>query len=162
MAKKHRKQNRSKAHRIDRRIAEGRAKLDALIADYRRSQAKQPQTPDRVEQFKSEHPDLFDITPAKHFIPKHSRRRAEYEAYINSPEWRAFRMTIFAQRGRRCQNCGTEKGIIHVHHLNYNRFGHEKPKDVRVLCEECHTKEHQRLGGLASGAARKRRREKSA
>lgn len=78
-------------------------------------------------------------------------RYAEYVAYINSPEWRVFRLTIFALRGRRCERCGDDgSGIREVHHLTYENLGHEKPEDVQVLCVECHHLAHPKKGRRTS------------
>ena len=68
--------------------------------------------------------------------------RVAYLEYIDSPEWRAFRMTVFATRGRTCQRCGAEKGTLHIHHLHYRNLLHEKLEDVQVLCEDCHCAAH--------------------
>lgn len=38
--------------------------------------------------------------------------------------------------------CGSKKDI-HVHHLTYERMGHELDSDLMVLCEVCHDKVHQ-------------------
>jgi hypothetical protein len=62
----------------------------------------------------------------------------EYLAYLQSPEWKLFRLTIFAQRGKKCERCGRTNGSIQVHHLHYQNIGHEQPEDVQVLCFRCH------------------------
>ncbi len=102
--------------------------------------------------------DAFDVTSADEFIAgrvkkkkrkrrstgRKALRRAKYEAYINSPEWKLFRVTVFAARGRKCERCCTIKGEMHVHHLHYRNFGKEKLEDVQILCERCHKAEHGR------------------
>lgn len=42
------------------------------------------------------------------------------------------------QAGHRCQDCGRPSPSLEVHHLNYERFGHERMSDLRVLCTPCH------------------------
>lgn len=71
-----------------------------------------------------------------------SRRQAHYVEYIQSDRWGAFRERIIAERGRRCERCGAEDGVRHVHHKTYQRFGREIPADVEILCVLCHDKEH--------------------
>lgn len=69
----------------------------------------------------------------------------EYEAYIKSKEWKAIRVAAIEQAGNRCSRCGfTPKSLrqLHVHHLTYERFGHETLDDVAVLCRECHAMLH--------------------
>jgi 5-methylcytosine-specific restriction endonuclease McrA len=74
---------------------------------------------------------------------KAERFTAEYIAYLESPEWRAFRQRIFLERGRECERCSTTaKGARQVHHLHYRNLGHELPEDVQVLCLPCHTEIH--------------------
>ncbi len=70
-------------------------------------------------------------------------RSAEYDAYISSAEWKATRTRILEQRGYRCETCGATKKL-EVHHLTYERFGHERDDDLRVLCSPCHHRTHGR------------------
>ena len=37
----------------------------------------------------------------------------------------------------RCEICGERDGL-QVHHLNYDRLGHELPGDLKVVCQGCH------------------------
>jgi hypothetical protein len=76
----------------------------------------------------------------------------EYRAYLQSREWKAFRQAVFIVRGRRCEACGTgwrkrgwftPKRWLTVHHVHYQRLGHELMSDVRVLCNRDHANAHQ-------------------
>lgn len=64
----------------------------------------------------------------------------EYVEYLQSDAWYTFRRRVIRFRGNRCQNCGADgmTTILHVHHLNYERLGKERIKDVRLLCVTCH------------------------
>jgi hypothetical protein len=73
-----------------------------------------------------------------------SRFTEEYEKYIRSKEWAAFRQLIFSMRGSICEDCGTSGIVFHLHHLTYVRLGNELPEDVRILCVPCHEKIHGR------------------
>ncbi len=46
----------------------------------------------------------------------------------------------------KCERCGKKYSRrnweAHVHHLTYERLGDERLDDVRVLCLECHGKQH--------------------
>ncbi len=65
-----------------------------------------------------------------------------YNQYINSKEWRAKRQEAFKARGKACEMCGS-KDILHVHHVNYDRFGgKELMSDLCILCESCHMEIH--------------------
>jgi len=69
-------------------------------------------------------------------------RRAKYLEYINSAEWKSFRNSIIAKRGRKCELCGETQGEIHAHHLTYARFMNELETDIQLLCKPCHMKVH--------------------
>lgn len=73
--------------------------------------------------------------------PVVSDERSRYQRYIQSAEWRLFRMNLFAKRGARCETCGNVRNL-QVHHLTYARLGKELDGDVRILCEPCHRKTH--------------------
>ena len=66
--------------------------------------------------------------------------RLKYISYLESPEWRAKRQVIFERDGRKCVLCG-EDGI-QVHHLTYDRIGHEDNDDLISVCLNCHAKIH--------------------
>jgi hypothetical protein len=66
-----------------------------------------------------------------------------YETYLHSPEWAERRRYKLQQAGHRCQGCDSDE-LLEVHHLTYDRVGHERPEDLMVLCNLCHAKEHGR------------------
>ncbi len=78
--------------------------------------------------------------------------RAIYEAYIASPEWTRRRHRALARAGYRCQyesehpigkptRCVSTRHL-EVHHLTYQRLGHELDADLEVLCWAHHMSEH--------------------
>lgn len=67
-----------------------------------------------------------------------------YQFYLNSPQWLRFRKRIVIERGSRCEKCFSTCGILHVHHLTYERVCMERETDVVVLCVPCHEKAHGR------------------
>jgi len=68
---------------------------------------------------------------------------AEYTKYLQSRHWQSFRLKAILHYGKKCMMCGIkEVPYFHVHHLTYVNLGHEKFKDVVVLCEECHNEIH--------------------
>ena len=62
----------------------------------------------------------------------------EYERYIHSPDWRRKADERLELDGHCCQVCG--KAASDVHHLTYDRFGHEDMGDLVSLCRKCHEK----------------------
>jgi hypothetical protein len=63
-----------------------------------------------------------------------------------SPAWRAVRRRKLGESPR-CAGCGGDERL-EVHHLTYERLGHELMRDLRVLCHWCHMLDH---GRAASG-----------
>lgn len=68
-----------------------------------------------------------------------------YHEYIQSDEWRAKAERLKLEAGYRCQTCGLSgfSATLHAHHNTYERLGNEWPKDIAILCAECHGKLHQ-------------------
>jgi len=63
-----------------------------------------------------------------------------YSEYLRSPKWSLKRKQALAQAGEKCERCGQSKWTVRleVHHLTYERLGHEDLNDLQVLCKECH------------------------
>jgi HNH endonuclease len=66
----------------------------------------------------------------------------EYDEYIHSLKWRQKAAAAIARAGEKCERCGYTKFSkrLEVHHKTYDRFKHELPNDLEVLCHECHEK----------------------
>jgi 5-methylcytosine-specific restriction endonuclease McrA len=77
---------------------------------------------------------------------RHGARRRHslrYRLYLRSPMWRMRRRLWILQARGRCQDCGRWWGRrLTIHHLTYRRLGHERRKDIRVLCWRCHHARH--------------------
>ncbi len=65
----------------------------------------------------------------------------KYKAYLLSPEWAQVKIDIYASRGRKCERCGSN-AKLQVHHKSYKNIFNEEPKDLEILCDICHKKEH--------------------
>jgi hypothetical protein len=85
-------------------------------------------------------------------------RRVIYADYLLSDHWKFTRELALDRAGRRCQ-CGLCPFAtfyrheladrfprawtrLEVHHLSYERLGHEAPDDLLVLCGHCHAAAH--------------------
>jgi 5-methylcytosine-specific restriction endonuclease McrA len=64
-------------------------------------------------------------------------RSADYEDYIRSAKWRQLRWAAMDRSGRCCERCQADLAV-EVHHLTYERLGHERADDLEALCESCH------------------------
>ncbi|MCH7568408.1 MAG: hypothetical protein IIA87_03220 [Nanoarchaeota archaeon] len=63
-----------------------------------------------------------------------------YYKYIQSANWiEKSKKWILISNG--CEKCGSFNSLT-SHHKNYKTLGHERRKDIRVLCWECHKKYH--------------------
>jgi hypothetical protein len=64
----------------------------------------------------------------------------EYEQYLKSKAWKLKREEALKRAGYHCQGCGKPflPSKLDAHHLTYERLGHERPSDLRVLCATCH------------------------
>jgi hypothetical protein len=69
-------------------------------------------------------------------------RRVNYYEYIASPQWKRKADAAKERAGYRCQVCnhGQDEGArLEAHHRTYENLGHERPEDITVLCDNCHT-----------------------
>lgn len=80
------------------------------------------------------------------FIYSHGQATKEnwkknYDDYINSEPWKLKSNKAKERAGYRCQGCNTPDNI-QTHHRIYERLGDELDSDLTVLCDECHSKIH--------------------
>lgn len=68
-----------------------------------------------------------------------------YQIYLESDHWKAFRAKILNERKHCCENCKSSERL-QIHHITYERLGAELPTDVAVLCKPCHKRTHRLLG----------------
>jgi hypothetical protein len=89
----------------------------------------------------------------------------DYAEYLVSAEWKLVRKAALQRASRRCQSPICELAYLRslsddelrveedewlpphayrleVHHLSYERLGHELPDDLIVLCPACHAAAH--------------------
>ena len=53
----------------------------------------------------------------------------------------ATRSTVMRRCRGRCEYCGGKIPVF-MHHRHYRTLGHERPEDLRALCEEHHRSAH--------------------
>ncbi len=66
-----------------------------------------------------------------------------YREHMKSELWTSIKEQIFESVGKKCEVCGTEKGLV-VHHRSYANVGSEGKDDLTVLCHDCHISFHKR------------------
>jgi hypothetical protein len=89
------------------------------------------------------------VDPEWETIPK--LPRVDYGAYLESDAWRQKRAYLLRRTGHRCQVCNRATRL-EVHHRTYARLGHEDPRDLTVLCHDCHQLFHAEGKPLDRGA----------
>lgn len=71
--------------------------------------------------------------------------KQQYQEYLRSEHWQNTKNEKLSNARWRCEKC--KEGLIagaklEVHHLTYDRVGHERMSDLQVLCSSCHEKVH--------------------
>lgn len=69
---------------------------------------------------------------------RYKKGNSEYDRYIHSAAWRDTADARLEMDGHVCRVCGG--AASDVHHLTYDRFGHEDMSDLVSLCRKCHYK----------------------
>jgi hypothetical protein len=90
-------------------------------------------------------------------VPAPAHLSETYIEYIASPAWQAKRVVALDAAGHRCQVCNTPDRLD-VHHRTYERFGHEGPGDLTVLCRSCHETFHETKRGRQATSPPPRRK----
>ena len=72
---------------------------------------------------------------------------SNYKRFMDSTLWGVIRAMKIHLAGNKCERCGEPGGPrgmgMHVHHLDYARFGGwEREEDLQCLCKPCHDLEH--------------------
>ena len=91
----------------------------------------------------------YTIIKNKPFNNSLDKTKTAYELLLERPEWKAYRLAVLAERGEKCEWCGSNKNL-QVHHkfyLKYPNGKHILPWQYKtdallVLCKDCHTKAH--------------------
>lgn len=60
-----------------------------------------------------------------------------YREYLKTPQWKIKRGKRLDIDGHACVLCRSTEHL-EVHHLSYDRLGHEPLFDLRTLCHDCH------------------------
>lgn len=90
----------------------------------------------RTEQAKKE--------PDKPEIKEIPLNQLPYSEYLQTEHWKKLRLEPLRRSGFRCSLCYTN-AKLHVHHRTYERLGREYLSDLIALCEDCHSKFHDKL-----------------
>ncbi len=73
--------------------------------------------------------------------PTDDEWRKKYQAHMKSSRWKNTRLALFKLRGKKCEACGSNHPSLEVHHITYERLGHERLADLKIVCKACHEEE---------------------
>lgn len=91
---------------------------------------------------KPNYENFIVIPKAKENPPvKISKKKSEYQAYIDSSEWRSKSRSCIELAGFICEAC-CKPGILQAHHYSYINFKKETHNDLFCLCKDCHIHYH--------------------
>jgi hypothetical protein len=65
----------------------------------------------------------------------------EYDAYLQTPEWKARRAKVLKRCGGICEGCRDAPATV-AHHLTYDHVFDELLFELVGLCQPCHDKAH--------------------
>jgi 5-methylcytosine-specific restriction endonuclease McrA len=65
-----------------------------------------------------------------------------YKEYLQSKYWKTRSKKEKTWAKHICQLCKKNFKYLDVHHLSYKNLGHERKKDLLVVCRNCHAKLH--------------------
>ena len=69
-----------------------------------------------------------------------------YQQYLQTRHWKMLRSKALKKAKGKCQLCNASGKQLDVHHKTYDRKGKEKLTDLIVLCHDCHSKFHGKVG----------------
>ena len=70
----------------------------------------------------------------------------EWKKQYNHPNWQRMRLFILDRDNFKCQKCGDEHSILHIHHKHYSDgfIWEIDPRYLITLCDRCHSKAHKK------------------
>lgn len=74
--------------------------------------------------------------------PISALRAMPYAEYLKTEHWYFTRKLAIARARERCQVCNSPHRL-EVHHRTYENRGEERPEDLIVLCDGCHSMFHE-------------------
>jgi 5-methylcytosine-specific restriction endonuclease McrA len=83
-------------------------------------------------------------------VRRYDARRAFFKNHDRSIHSRRFSQLRAARMeiaGGLCESCGRRRHL-QLHHLHYDTLGRERIEDLRLLCDDCHTRETARQNAI--------------
>ena len=114
----------------------------AVVEDFRHTWGRiKPWDHAKEEQWVERRLSVGEILRGDQNLRRRAAWWSQYEEYLLGDEWRDIRHRIMDRAAGRCEKC-RERSPKHVHHLCYDRVGHEEETDLMAVCLECHQSLH--------------------
>lgn len=75
--------------------------------------------------------------------------KTTYKRYLRTQNWQKLRFEVLKRSGGKCERClyqPYKRGGLQIHHLSYDRVGHESLEDLIAICPRCHMEIHKITG----------------
>lgn len=75
--------------------------------------------------------------------------KTTYKRYLRTQNWQKLRFEVLKRSGGKCERCGYQPwkpNGLQIHHLSYDRVGHESLEDLIAICPRCHMEIHKITG----------------
>ena len=75
--------------------------------------------------------------------------KTAYKRYLRTQNWQKLRFEVLKRSGGKCERCGYQPwkpNGLQIHHLTYDRVGHESLEDLIAICPRCHMEIHKITG----------------
>lgn len=97
-------------------------------------------------------PKVIDLGPVKEWAVTERKNlmyisKTDKEKYMKGLQWRNLKTQRMSLANHKCEveGCGSATDL-NLHHIHYENLTAEKLEDLRIVCQECHHKLHEKLG----------------
>jgi hypothetical protein len=72
---------------------------------------------------------------------KRNQRKAEYQQYLQTAEWKNKSQTVLKRANFLCEGCGSNRAT-QAHHITYEHVFNEFLWELKAVCRSCHERAH--------------------
>lgn len=144
----HREQKEAERQEAERKYKEKLCKnTKDFINEYLDPDKKWPSGTSRKDMV---YPIIYPDNHLDHDVIAEHIKGMPYQDFLKTKYWQAVSAHAKYKTDYSCQLCGTQSYTLNTHHKNYKRHGYEHlshvmKEDLIVLCQNCHSKFHDKL-----------------
>lgn len=97
----------------------------------------------RLQELRRKSWEIYDKERQAEREREEAQRKADYSAYLQTPQWHELRAKVLHRDKRICQGCGNH--ATQVHHLTYAHIANEFMFELVAVCRACHERLHSNL-----------------